>query len=124
MNEEIERVQKSFFTEHGLARHTDPRTSKEAAEKVRVGPLQIAILRELLRALKFDPSGLTMNETVDLTGKPNESITPRFRPMEKKGLILDTGDKRRNPSGKLAIVWNITPFGLAVLEAIEETENS
>jgi len=121
VTEENEReIQRSFFTDHGLARKSDPETSHEAAKEVKIGPLQIAVLRTLRASEQLDPPGLTMNQVVEISGRPNESITPRFRPLAKKGLIYNTGEKRRNPSGKLAIVWRITKRGRRILDRIDE----
>ena len=117
-------IQGSFFTDHGLARSSDPETSHEAAEEVKVGPLQIAVLRTLRASELHDPPGLTMNQVVEIADRPNESITPRFRPLAAKGLIYDTGEKRRNRSGKNAIVWRITERGRRILEKIDRDEQA
>ncbi len=100
--------------DQGLARTTDPETSQAAARSVGVNRLFLAVLHNLSRAPYY---GMTMNQVVAHCKLPNESITPRFRPMAKKGLIYDTGETRRNLSGRSAIVWKITDIGRAYLLA-------
>lgn len=103
--------------EQGLARTTDPETSQAAARSVGVNRLFVAVLKKLAAAPHY---GMTMNQVVAHCGLPNESITPRFRPMSNKGLIYDTGETRRNLSGRSAIVWKITATGLTYLERSED----
>lgn len=65
-----------------------------------------------------------MNEVVERTGLPNESLTPRFKPLRDKGLIYDTGERRENRSGRKAIVWNVTKLGVVVMEReLKETDD-
>ena len=37
------------------------------------------------------------------------SVSPRFRPLAEKGLIVDTGHRRKNRSGRSAILWRAIP---------------
>lgn len=103
------------FEGRGLARRTDPSTSHEAARKVKVGALQLIVLREL----RDSDGGLTIKELKISSSTPMESISPRFAPLRMKGLIMDTGERRQNPGGRKGIVWDITGFGLAVLMQLE-----
>jgi len=40
-------------------------------------------------------------------GKSNLSIRPRITELVLQGRIFDTGERRRNASGKSAIVWRV-----------------
>lgn len=105
-----------LFEGRGLARHTDPQTSHEAAKVVKVGKLYLNILEILKEYMYKVPPGLTPNQVAETTGLPTNSVSPRFRPMHEKGLVRRTGELRRNLSGTRGAVWTPTPLGLAVLQ--------
>jgi hypothetical protein len=87
-----------------LARRDDPDTSHAAAEVVNAGMLETRTLRTL-------PWGdLTTEEVALRVGVPRDSISPRMRSLERKGLVVRVG-KRRNVSGVLAITWGLTDLG-------------
>lgn len=104
------------FEGRGLARRTDPATSHEAARAVKVGKLQLIVLQEL----RSSGGGLTIKELKLVSSTPMESISPRFAPLRKNGLIMDTGERRQNPGGRKGIVWDITGLGLRVLSEIDK----
>ena len=105
-----------LFEGRGLARHTDPQTSHEAASVVKVGKLYLSILEILKEHMHRTPPGLTPNQVAETTGLPTNSVSPRFRPMRQKGLIVRTGELRTNLSRTRGAVWTPTPLGLAVLQ--------
>jgi hypothetical protein len=47
----------------------------------------------------------TADECADALGIDKLSIRPRFSELAALGKIFDTGHRRRNSSGKTAIVW-------------------
>lgn len=49
--------------------------------------------------------GLTADELADRLELDRWSIQPRTSELKRKGLIRDSGQRRPNASGKLAIVW-------------------
>ena len=49
--------------------------------------------------------GLTADELSARLDMDRWSIQPRTSELKRKGLILDSGQRRRNATGKLAIVW-------------------
>ena len=49
--------------------------------------------------------GLTTDELEDLLGFQRWSLRPRTSELKRKGLICDSGRRRQNSTGKLAIVW-------------------
>ncbi len=100
----------------GLARRTDPETSHEAARKVDATKQE----RVVLDALK-DYGDMTSEEVAAVTGPEIsatlQSITPRFRPLATKGLIIEKRDskgeivKRKGKSTRRRIVWTLTEAG-------------
>ena len=49
--------------------------------------------------------GLTADELAERLGLDRWSIQPRTSELKRKGLIRDSGRRRLNASGKMAIVW-------------------
>ena len=100
------------MSEYGLARNSDPDTSKDAA-KLNTTFLQQQVLFCLLKN-----GSCTAEEVSELVGISQQSITPRFRGLVEKGLIMDTGERRKNRSGRSAILWRavVNDRTLAMLE--------
>lgn len=83
---------------HGAYRHTDPETSKEAAQ------FDVTRLEgEVYAVLRIQPS--TAEEIAQALGKALPTVTPRFAPLKRKGLIYDTGERRPGASGRSRIVY-------------------
>lgn len=81
----------------GLARATDPETSKEAAQSVDPTKLEQIVL-DTIRSF---PQGCISQDVEHMLAEYRaSSITPRYRPLMKKGLIVDTGEKRPGFSGR------------------------
>lgn len=85
----------------GSARRNDPPTAKKAARDVRAGTL----MDTCLRAIEQADCGLTIEELSACTGISIVSVSPRMKPLVKRGLIKDSGKRRTNSSGYEAIVW-------------------
>jgi hypothetical protein len=51
------------------------------------------------------PQGLTADELAARLQMDRWSIQPRTTELRRKGLIRDSGQRRRNSTGKAAIVW-------------------
>ncbi len=49
--------------------------------------------------------GLTADELAATLGMDRWSIQPRTSELRRKGLIRDSGQRRPNATGKMAIVW-------------------
>lgn len=88
-------------TELGRARYTDPDTSHLAAQSVDVTKLEGAVLD----ALKAAPDGLTSEELSERLGLSLVTVSPRLRPLVNKYKVYSNGDKRRNRSGRSALIW-------------------
>ena len=83
---------------HGAHRKDDPDTSKEAAQ------LDVSKLEgRVYELLRFKP--LTTEELAFSLNKPLQSITPRIAPLRRKGMIYDTGIRKRGEAGRPRIVW-------------------
>lgn len=84
--------------------HRNIDTSMEAASDLapKVGPLQRIALGAIRNAGCF---GLTSDELMAIMGMERWSVQPRTSELKRKGLIRDSGLRRRNASGKHAIVW-------------------
>lgn len=91
------------MVEYGGARSTDPDTSHDSA-KFDTSFLQQQVLFTLLKE-----GPLTSEEVADILKINLVSVSPRFRPLAEKGLIVDTGHRRKNRSGRSAILWRAVP---------------
>lgn len=81
--------QSSFVPSEGLARATDPATSKDAAKIVGVKALVDAITK----TLRDDGPG-TAQEIANRLGLPLNTISPRFAPMKRNGICYVSGGVR------------------------------
>ena len=82
-------------------------TSQQAAEAIKPSA---ATLREacLLRLALSYGHGLTTDECADAMGESCLSVRPRFSELRAMNLIEDTGSRRKNASGRNAVVWRLT----------------
>lgn len=94
------------MSEGAYARFNDPQTSTDAAHGISVAQAEMAVLEHLL---KRPVRGATSDEMSDSTGIPRVTVSPRFRPLERKGLVIDSGERRRGKSGRTSIVWKPSP---------------
>lgn len=89
--------------ERAYARITDPDTSHAAARSVE--PELTHLESKVLMAIPFEPSDIILDEVIEATGIEKVSCAPRFKPLEKKGVIVRTG-KRRGFAGRLQTSWS------------------
>jgi DNA-binding MarR family transcriptional regulator len=84
--------------------HRGVDTSIAASEALapKLGNLQSMALSALKDA---GLHGYTADELADRLKMDRYSIQPRTSELKQKGLIRDSGQRRPNCSGKLAIVW-------------------
>ena len=66
--------------------------------------LMLRILRERGRA------GVTDQELQTVAGLPSNSEGPRRWELERHGVVVDSGQRRRTRSGRFAIVWVVAEF--------------
>jgi hypothetical protein len=80
-----------------MARTADPDTSHEAAEKVDSAKLERLVFEVIAR----NPNGMTSDEVMrHFPDHGVQTISPRFAPLIRKGLIEDTGERRKAASGR------------------------
>lgn len=79
-------------------------TSKEAADAIspKIAPLQKRVLDTIKSA---GPNGLTDEQIRSLTGLQHSTETPRRKELSDKGLVIDSGKRRKTRSGRSATVW-------------------
>lgn len=84
--------------------HRGVETSIAAAQALapKLGPLQRMAEKAIREAGK---GGLTADELAERLDKDRYSIQPRTSELRRKGLIRDSGQRRKNRTGKQAIVW-------------------
>ncbi len=84
--------------------HRNVDTSIAAADGLapRLGRLQRMAQTAIREA---GPRGLTADELAARLAMDRWSIQPRTSELKRKGLIRDSGQRRPNCTGKLAIVW-------------------
>lgn len=97
-------MQQGLYPNH--AGYKQLTTAKDAADSIEP---HAKILREqVLNVLKM--RSMTADEVAEWLGESILSIRPRLSELKTKELIVDTGIRRKNVSGKKAIVWEgITP---------------
>lgn len=81
------------------ARQSDPGTSHEAAASF--DPTDIE--QRVLGAVLMHPEGATQDDVLaalEPLGFKYGTITPRFRSLLNKGLLVPTGEKRKAKSGR------------------------
>lgn len=87
------------FPSEARFRATDPSTSAEAAASFDPTDMEQVVLG----AVMVFPNGATQDDVVNLLepyGYRYGTITPRFRPLLNKGLLVETGEKRKGKSGR------------------------
>jgi hypothetical protein len=87
----------------GSARRSDPSTSKAAARSVDANDLE----NKVLCCLKLSKNGLTSHEVADWLDLQLVTVSPRFRPLVNKNLIVDSGERRSGVGFKSSIVWKV-----------------
>jgi hypothetical protein len=89
----------------GRARKSDPGTAKRAAASVDARTVEGMVLAYLrMHEWEFG-EGLTTEEIANRTHLPLVTVSPRMRPLTEKGLVADSGLRRKNESGRQAIIW-------------------
>ena len=87
-----------------LARSTDPWTAKQAAFTFDPEPIEVRVLM----ALAVYQFGATTHEIAGFLGLSLVSVSPRFRPLVRRGKVRDSG--RVQKIGRVSrIIWEIVP---------------
>jgi predicted ArsR family transcriptional regulator len=85
-----------------MYRCTDPCTSIEAAVSLNVPHLEAVIFSWLS---KRAGSGGTSEEIAEALQLPRVTVSPRMKPLERKGLVQASEQRRYGQSGRAQIVW-------------------
>ncbi len=93
--------------ERGAHRTEDPDTSVDAANSVDATHLEAELLAAFRQRIAH--IGFTSEEAASWLGMELGSVTPRFRPLEAKGYIYRTSERRPGKSGRNRIVWKLVP---------------
>ena len=90
-------MQLGFDFTQPRARRSDPETSKQAA--LSLDPTETE--RIVLEVIRLFPEGCIFDEILaELPSFREGSISPRLKPLTKKGLIEETGELRKGRSGR------------------------
>lgn len=79
-------------------------------------PVQLGRLQHLSRAAISAAAleGLTAHETSLATGFDRSAIQPRISELRRKGMVIASGQRRLNPSGKSATAWIASEYADAL----------
>ena len=88
------------------ARSSDPDTAHDAANQTRGS--NAARLSQLVLTVLEARGPSTSEELANYTGESLVSISPRLRPLARKGLVVEDG-RKKTASGSSAIVWRFVP---------------
>jgi len=91
--------------------HSD--TSTAAAQAI--APKFGTITRTVLVELSKYPHGLTDEEAQNIIGMQGNSYRPCRVTLMDKGLVSDTGNRRKTHQRKDAVVWAVTDAGYSTL---------
>jgi DNA-binding HxlR family transcriptional regulator len=90
-------MQLGFDFNHAKSRRNDPETSKQAAFSL--DPTETETI--VLEVIKLFPEGCIFDDIVrELPTIREGSISPRLKPLRKKGFIEETGELRKSRSGR------------------------
>lgn len=78
-------------------------TSRQAGASINSAVLQAKVLEQF----RIPGMWLTADEVADRLGIDKLSIRPRISELSRLGKIMDAGCRRKNASGKSAIVWRL-----------------
>ena len=84
-----------------------PDTSKAVSAKMRHGTLQTDVLAALInKSAVF--GGATDDELERFLGRSHQSVSGARNALVRKGYVVDSGERRKNSHGNMAIVWYYT----------------
>ena len=99
------------YNEQARARSTDPGTSHAAAESVTAEKISASQQRVLYWLKRSSDSGLTQSDMTDFARQlefSDSRIRTAVKELVRKGLVQDSGRRATLPSGRRAIVWQVT----------------
>ena len=91
--------------------HSDTSTAAAQAIAPKFGTMTRTVLVELSKY----PHGLTDEEAQNIIGMQGNSYRPCRVTLMDKGLVSDTGNRRKTHQRKDAVVWAVTDAGFSTL---------
>lgn len=91
--------------------HRSVDTSIDAAEHI-APAVPILSAKVLTAVINAGERGITVVEMANAHNLDRMGIQPRFSELRALGKIVDSGMRRKNPSGVSAIVWTLPEFVL------------
>jgi len=98
--------QLNLFSYPAQAGYKAPGPSREAAEAIEATG-KAETLRQKVMALFQSGFTGTAHEVADRLGENFMATSPRISELKLRGLLTETGERRKNPGGRLASVWRI-----------------
>jgi Fic family protein len=104
-----------FFGAPDLAPHVDGSDTSEAAAAA-IQPHLSALQAEILETIKRHDQmvwlglpwpGLTCDEIEQILDMKHQTVSARILELRRKGLIEDSGERRKTRSGRKAVVWRV-----------------
>ena len=87
-------------------------TDTSIAAATAIAPVSARIQRMVLLAIaEVGSRGLTAEELATRLSMERTTVQPRTTELRRRGLIDDSGQRRRNRNGKSAIVWTAVISG-------------
>jgi predicted transcriptional regulator len=94
------------MSEPGAYRRRDIETAVDAAQSVNATYLENMVF-DVVQAT--GEQGAILDDITRATGLDKVTISPRLRPLVRKGFVIETDRKRQGLSGRGQRVWKATP---------------
>lgn len=102
------------------ARANSPETSQEAAEWMTRNFRAGHAAARVYAVISTIPGGLTTDQVQQRMRETHQTVSPRITELRDRGLIKDSGRRRKTRSGRAAIVWESSPLGREAARHVPE----
>ncbi len=89
----------------GAWHHSDPDTSETAAKSIKASKIEQLVYDTLI-----ERGPLTAEEIGNVLQIRIQTVTPRTAPLERKGMVIQTEERRKGASGRPRIVYQAIPM--------------
>jgi len=125
MNSEKPVIDGDYDLYNGTPPYVEQDTSLISAEEIKphVNKLQFDIWHFIRYMQVHGKGGATCCEVEEYYRMKHQTISPRIRELKIKGLVKDSGHRRKTESGRPAIVWclaNTPPEHMGVHESLRD----
>lgn len=90
------------------ARKDAPDTSHAVFDKIRNGNLQDQVLQAFINLDRINGVGATDDDIEVALGRAHQSVSAARNSLVRKGYLVDTGERRPNRHGNMAVRWAYT----------------